>query len=236
MKIEQDTINHSQLILLLIGWFLGIASTLIFEVGKKFIEKREIKKAIKTELDELRLRLAAINLELTFRIGDIDLNYAKWIKPYYKLLYEGDTYAYLRKVPKITNTITHLPDNEFQNCLIDSRNRRRSNDMLTTAVVQKIELAYLKSKYGNISFFKEKLLLQFAQLQKELIGINECIDDIRYYHNKSFENLSNENQVIIEQNINSNTFNLRNSTKYLINLIEEILYQLSRTHSTLAIA
>jgi hypothetical protein len=222
-EINQNTVSYFEIILILFGWILGIISSLIIEKYKNYASRKEIMKGIKSELNELKLRLAATNLELTFRIGDISLEYAKWIKPYYKLLFEGETYSYLRTVPKITNPITNLSNEEFQNCLIISSQRSTNDNLITTPSVPKIELPYLENKYSSISLFKEKSVFKFAQLRKEIISINDCIDDVKYYHNKSFENLSETNRRIVEHNINTNISSIRNKTKHIIKLIEEIL-------------
>ncbi len=223
IEINQNTGSDFEIILIIIGWLLGMFSSLFIEKYKNYSKRKEVKKGIKSELNELRLRLAATNLELTFRIGDITLEYARWIKPYYKLLFESETFAYLRTVPKIDNPITHLPDDEFQRCLIISINRKKDSIVITTPSVPKIVLPYTDSNYGSISLLKEKLLFQIAQLKKDIISINDCIDDVKYYHNKTFEELSESNRKVVEYNIDKNVLSIRDKTKYIIKLIEEII-------------
>jgi len=218
--------SQKEIFFILLGWALGLSSSIILEKYKKRLIKNEIKIGIKNELHEFRLRLAATNLHLTTDRKDITLDYAKWIKPYYKILFETDIYDYMRKGPQIAKPITHLSDQEFLKCLIISKELGKNKLLITTPTFPKFRLTYLESNYNSIAYFGESISLNISQLKREIDNLNESIDDVRFYHNKTFETLSDNNRLIVEHNITDNIESLIRETKHLITLSGKIINKL----------
>lgn len=221
-----DMKTYMEILLILFGWALGMLSTLLFEMIKKNWAKIEVRKGFKSELEEFRLRLAAINMELKFRANDITLDYAKWVKPYYHTLFETDTFDYMRTVPKIDMTITNLSDEEFFNCLLISQERKLKTNLNSTPTIPKFELLYIDSKYESISLFGESFALTISQLKREIANINNYIELLEYNHKKTFESITDHQREIIEQNIQDTIGSITRETKYLIQLSEKIINQL----------
>ena len=99
--IFDETINGIILavILIIIGWALGILGTLINNKLTKRTSKREIKKGIQTELKELQLRLIGICFSTTTDHGNITMDWSEWMLPYFKNFMNTDEYDYMRDKP-----------------------------------------------------------------------------------------------------------------------------------------
>ncbi len=78
MLMEQLS-NNINYIPLLIGWVLGILSSLIVEKLKKRSLKKEIKIGIITELKELQLNLSSICFSTTIESRKISEEWSIWI-------------------------------------------------------------------------------------------------------------------------------------------------------------
>src|SRR6516165_7397452 len=85
------------------GWLAGLASPMIVEEFKRKRESRELKKALKIELMELRYRLAAAAYSIQMRFGTLNRELLNWIRPIVRD-YTGlnPTHGLLTKIDKIS--------------------------------------------------------------------------------------------------------------------------------------
>lgn len=67
-----------EVLLILLGWVLGMVSTLIVAVIQRKAQLAEINGAILAELDELRNGLAWMSFKIVARAGKVDRSYLSW--------------------------------------------------------------------------------------------------------------------------------------------------------------
>ncbi|MCK9424966.1 MAG: hypothetical protein M0Q21_02880 [Ignavibacteriaceae bacterium] len=222
MLTEEIAKNVIKYLPLAIGWLLGIFSAVVIEQIKKQILKQNIKRGIKTELRELSLRLAASCFKSILDCGAISEEWAKWFKPYYKILTESDEYDYLRDKPKPDKKIDTYCDKEFYEYLVFMQNKNRANE-LKTPVYPKIVLPYLDSNYNTISLLNDQFVKLISKLKRETIHINSDYEQVWFYHTKTFERITDINHSIAVNNIEDICKRILRKEKNIISLIEKII-------------
>lgn len=215
---ENNSINY---IPLLIGWLLGLASTLFIAIFSRYFRKKDIKKGVIIELKELQLRIAGICLLTTLKNSEVTDEWIKWIRPYFELLSESESFDYLRENPIKDFKISKFNDQEFSEFINFWNQQSLYSETKSTPSFPKISLPYLESNYNSVSLFSKKYQIKLSQLKREIVHINKEFDDISFYHAKTFENISDTNRTIVENNISQIINRIAKKTKSIVKLIEE---------------
>lgn len=223
--IFDETINGIILavILIIIGWALGILGTLINNKLTKRTSKREIKKGIQTELKELQLRLIGICFSTTTDHGNITMDWSEWMLPYFKNFMNTDEYDYMRDKPFTKMDISKSSFKRFYEILVAQQEESKLDESKSTMIFTKLISPYLDSKYGTISLFDEKYQMEITKLRRELISINEDFEQLQYYHYKTFDDIPENNRAVVSENIKIILKRISRKTKGIIKLIENIL-------------
>lgn len=215
------------IILIIIGWALGMLSSLIIPLIsdkiKKYISKKEVKRGINIELKELQLRLTGICWTTTTKYGDdISEDWANWMKPYYPTLIITDEYDYIRDEFIKRKDYSKYTDEVFFRILSEYQKREKSNNKKATPTITKMIIPYLESKFNTISLFKEEYQMEITKLRREIINFNEDCEQLKQYHFKTFDDVSDYNLTVIYNNKNEILKRISRKSKGLIKLIENI--------------
>src|SRR5262245_774118 len=79
----------TQISYILFGWVLGLISPSIVDLIKSYFRRREIKDALRIELEDLQFRLAISSFLLLQRYGELTKDFLIWIQPILEK-YSGD--------------------------------------------------------------------------------------------------------------------------------------------------
>jgi len=212
---------------LLLGWFLGIIGTVINEKLKRSSTKKDIKNGIKTELTELQIHLSSVCLLSVCEIGNFDKEFYHWLKPYFIKFYESAEFLIPKdikdKIPKITEM-----DDEFVFTLIQAAFVKNITTTLpTNFTYQNITTPYIDLKINDISLLKSSLQKVLFTLKRDINFMNGDINQIWFYHAKTFESISQNNLAVVNANIRSIYGRIARRSKIMVNKITEILEEIN---------
>src|ERR1035441_3196870 len=118
MTTEGNTSNTINYLTLIIGWVLGLISTIGFDYYRKTIIRREVKKGILSELKELKLRMVGMNYMTTLKYLTVTKEWTDWIKAYYEYITESDEYDYKKNIHDTKYKKAILNNDEFYKSLL----------------------------------------------------------------------------------------------------------------------
>src|SRR2546428_7651163 len=72
--------TYEKIVLIIVGWLLGLLGPAIVDSIRKRREAREAKTAIWTELQELQFRLVSTVSQLEMRYGNANKEFLAWLK------------------------------------------------------------------------------------------------------------------------------------------------------------
>lgn len=208
---------QQQVILILIGWLTGVLSTVGYEQYKRYLDGKNLKSAILSELKVLLPRLVCSCYVLITVSGKYNKEDLQWV--YDNLsMYEDKTIS-----TKITSIKEKLEiflkkNNISKNSTIDFKVAKSEVEF-----IKSITLSFSKESITNFSLLSEELRLIIFDIRTKVNTLNELADRIDFFFKQSFTpGMSSNNIEIIETNINSNyDFYLTNS-KMVVERIKEI--------------
>ena len=205
---------------LIIGWFLGIISSLIVDKIRQHSEKKKIKKGIITELKDNQLLLSSICYSTTADYGEFNTDFLTWWKPYYTRLIGSGDFDYLSRNKSLFDKLFEINEKElatYINVLRTNANPKPSN------IFKEIDTPYIDSKISAISFFNEEYQSNLFKIKREINFINHYANQIWYFFTKTFDNPGQENLAIINTNLNGMYSNIAKRSKGTVELIEKFI-------------
>ena len=208
---------QQQVILILIGWFTGVLSTVGYEQYKRYLDGKNLKTAILSELKVLLPRLVVSYYILIIKSKECNKEKLQWV--YDNLsLYEDK--AVSTKITSIKEKLEIFlkKNNISKNSTMDFKVAQPEVEF-----IKSITLSFSKESITNFSLLSEELRLIIFDIRTKVNTLNELADRIDFFFKQSFTpGMSSNNIEIIETNINSNyDFYLMNS-KMVVERIKEI--------------
>lgn len=210
---------------LIIGWLLGILSSLLVNLINKKIQKKEIKRGIISEIKDLQLRLIGTHFLTTLETKAYNEDWAIWFKPFFNRLVNSNEMNYVIDLKKDKDVLIKMTNAEFFTLCTISHNYKKSEYIISNQTFSKINLPFVDSNYHSISLFDEKFQLLITKLKHDICLLNHFYEQIWFYHSKTFDKLSNDNHMIIVGNINQIIPRICRMSMALIKLTEDILYK-----------
>jgi len=205
------------IISVLFGWFLGVLSTIGYEQYKRYLDGKNLKTAILSELKVLLPRLVLGYYLLIVKEGKCDKEKVQWV--YDNLsLYEDKTIA-----SRITSTKTKLK----KLLKLDDASIKSAIALLAGKIevedIKSIILSFNKESITNFSLLSEELRLIIFNIRAMINVLNELADRIDFFFKQSFvPGISSNNIEIIESNIKSNYVSYLETSKLVIERIKDI--------------
>lgn len=208
---------QQQVILILIGWFTGVLSTVGYEQYKRYLDKKNLKTAILSELKVLLPRLVLTYYTLIIKSRKYDKEKLQWVYDNL-LLYEDKTTAL--QITSIKEKLKKLL--KRNDISVDSG----TNFKVEQSEVEHIKNITLSFSKENITYFSllsdEFRLIIFDVITKVNI-LNDLADRIDFFFKQSFSpGMSSKNIEIIEDNIESNYNVYLMFSKVVVERIKEI--------------
>ena len=194
--------------MIVIGWALGLFSPIINDYFTKNQHKREIENGLLIELGEIRYRLMCSVYVINSHFGTIDNDLLEWFKSTnkdYRGVYQ-DT-----EVSKAITRLLGLPIEE-----IGTLSKANSGGGLG---VKKYETPFLDLKLSDLTIFDETFQNKILEIKSRLNLLNEEVETSRFYHEKTFDSLSDINRQIICQNLNGSYKNIAGTARRLADRI-----------------
>lgn len=215
---------QQQVILILIGWLTGVLSTVGYEQYKRYLDGKNLKSAILSELKVLLPRLVLIYYVLITESGKYNKENLQWV--YDNLSsYEDKTIA-----SKITSIKEKLEKLLEQNDI--STNSTIDFKVVKSEVehIKSITLSFSKESIVNFSLLSEELRLIIFDVRTKVNIMNELADRIDFFFKQTFvPEMSSKNYDIINNNIQSNYDDYLIQSKVVVERIKEV-FELKKKH------
>lgn len=208
---------QQQVILILIGWLTGVLSTVGYEQYKRYLDGKNLKSAILSELKVLLPRLVLSCYVLITTSGKYNKEDLQWV--YDNLsLYEDKTIA--SKISSIKEKLKKLLE---QNDISTNGTIDFKVDKSKVEHIKSITLSFSKESITNFSLLSEELRLVIFDVRTKVNIMNELADRIDFFFKQSFTpGMSSKNIEIIEYNIESNYNVYLMNSKVIVERIKEI--------------
>ena len=226
--MEENGFNYLiTLIPLVLGWLLGVLSSLTTEKIKKYSTKNEVKKGIKTELSELQIHLSSVCLVTTCQYGEFTRGFFNWVKPYCIKIFTSEKTHFENILGAEIPDISELSDDDLFNLIRDSHGNNNLETRLSAFTYQNVSTPYLDIKINHISLFTEKAQKLLITIKRDTNFVNNDIEQIWFYYSKTFDNITEENHRIINQNLENMYLRIGRRTRTMVNKINELFKEIN---------
>ena len=198
---------------LFLGWFLGLFSPIIIKLIEKPYKSSAIKNGIITELNEVKLRMALLVKTLSPQYFSFDKEMIRWLLPYVE---EHDRlYPWGKSMSEPLKQLLEADEKDLINMvsLVKEKDPEPGYRLIPYL------LPFLESQISSLTIFNLSFQKDLLKIKVKISLLNENITTSRFYYDKTFEDLTGNNNSIIKKNlIESYTIVARTSKK----LVEEI--------------
>lgn len=213
------TIDPNDSIVLILGWALGLLSTILLDWYRDWREGTIIKPALLEELHELRQRLVHHIFLIEKKHGTVNHEFITWAQSalkQYKGVNVNSTESLIQNLATILNLSKEEVDS-FAQAYKGVQNPQRR------AGLRKHSLPMLETNIGALRKFDPILRGKILEVKTRVGYLNELIDEARDYFKLSFEGgITPENYQIADQNLIETHIFYAACAKNIVNLIGEI--------------
>lgn len=195
----------------MLGWLLGIFSILIVDEVKRLFKKKDFKKGLSIEVQDIGYRLSGVVFLLYLRFGTYDRDLLNWM---FKIYSQYNDQKMLQRI----ETLLKSSDEEID---AYAKHMAQQKDVIARTL-KKYSLPFLESNMGSVSLLDMKLQRLVIQIRARLNSVNEEINLNRFYYEKTFDStLSDEKSETIKNNLSQSYQNI--SRQYRI-IVDQITY------------
>lgn len=213
---------------LILGWILAILGNVINEKLKRKSNKRDIRVGIKTEILELQIHLTAVCLKSVTLIGKFTKEYFLWIKPYFIKFFQSAEFIIPKEIRDTLPSINELDDEMLFNLINITFVKNATTNPATTFTYQTIITPYIDLKLNDISLFNTSIQKSIFSLKRDINFLNSDVNQIWFYHSKTFDNTTEENLELLKANLNIQYAKISRRSKIMVENIEGILKELNK--------
>jgi len=176
------------------GSLLAVLTPIISSRFSIHFQREEIKKAINSELDNLRLRMARLSFRMTSKYGNFNREFLVWFKEQVQ-----DTNGLLDLSSESKTSIEELiSSNEYRQNYIATTKSEKFNSVLSA----KYSLPFIESKLD----FTQHLEISYTRKILNILGhlkyFNEIVDESRWFFRQTFDtNMTKDNWDMIQANL-----------------------------------
>jgi hypothetical protein len=165
---------QQQLILILIGWFTGVLSTVGYEQYKRYLDRKNLKTAILSELKVLLPRLVLTYYTLIIKSRKYDKEKLQWVYDNL-LLYEDKTIAH-----QITSIKEKLKKLLKRNDISIDSDTNFKVDQSEVEHIKNITLSFSKENITYFSLLSDEFRLIIFDVRTKVNILNDLADRIDF--------------------------------------------------------
>jgi hypothetical protein len=215
---------QQQVILILIGWFAGVLSTVGYEQYKRYLDGKNLKTAISSELKVLLPRLVLIYFLLIIKSGKCDKEKLQWVYDNLSLYEDKTIETKIASTKEKLKILLKHDDANINNAIALLMEKPEVEH------IKSINLSFSKESITNFSLLSEELRLIIFDIRIKINTLNEMADRIDFFFKQSFEpGMSSNNIEIIDCNIKSNYDAYLKYSRLVVERIKEI-FELEKKH------
>ena len=182
------------ILLILLGWLLGLLGPTIIDAIKKRYRRIEISNTIINELKELQYRLTSCVFSINNRYGLVDHDLLKWALSVFEK-YDG-MYAD-EKLLQILESQLELTTDQ----LLEIGERMKSDGTMALSL-RKFSTPFIDHNLEKLSLLPASYQFFILEKKSQVTLLNELIDDTKFYFKMTFDSSvseTNHNIARIEQ-------------------------------------
>jgi hypothetical protein len=210
---------------LILGWFLAIIGNVINEKLKRKSTKSDIIIGINSELSELQIHLTAVCLTSASLIGQFTKEFFLWVKPYFIKFFESAEFIIPKEIRDKIPNVTEINDDVLFE-LINATLAKKSPAKTTSFTYQNVTTPYMDFKISDVSLLKPQIQKSLFTLKRDINFLNSDVNQICFYHSKTFDNPTQGNLELINANLDNLYARIYRRSKIMIENIEGVLKEL----------
>ena len=208
---------QQQVVLILIGWLTGVLSTIGYEQYKRYLDRKNFKTAILSELKVLLPRLVLAYYTLIIITRKYDKEKLQWVHDNL-FLYEDKTIA--SQIASLKEKLKELLKRNDISINSDTDFKVAQSEV---EHIKSITLSFSKENITYFSLLSDKFRLIIFDVRTKVNILNDLADRIDFFFKQSFSpGMSAKNIEIIEDNIESNYNVYLMYSKVVVERIKEI--------------
>lgn len=209
--MSEDTIE--KLLLLALGWLLGMLGPVVTEAIKRRRENSQVKVALAAELREVSYKLALGSYLVNLHFGTVDRSYLQWLQRV-TASYKGPSLVETRQ--RSFEIQLNLPDQKLAAWVQDQAGREGQN-----IVVQKIMVPLLDARVSSLWHIENRVQIILFDIRSNINLLNELVDRARYYTDLTFK-LEGGNYKLVVGNLESCHRQYAERARRIVSKIEEL--------------
>lgn len=207
-----DTVE--KLLLLALGWLLGMLGPAVTESIKRRRENQQVRVALAAELREVSYKLALANYLVHIHFGTVDKDYLQWLRGAIQG-YGGPSFV-KTTLPSIEMQLG-LPDDQFT-ALVQHQKAKAGRTINT----QKIVLPLLDARVSSLWYLEGPVQILLLDIRSSVALLNEIVDQSRYYNGLTFGKLDDANYELVVENSDACHMQYAERAKRIVNKIQEL--------------
>jgi len=203
-------------LLLLLGWFLGLLTPSITNKIQEEKKAKKIKNGILIETDELKILLATIIYQIESKFNNLNHELINYLLPFYKnyngvKLY-GNILSGLEKFKSMNENELLVLNQQF-----------KKKDLYKVLSLNKINLPYLKTKIHELPILDEELQRKLLNVLMLIDALNEDIEESKFFYKLTFDsNTSDTNHEIINSLIIEKQLFVAKQSRVILSKIDSL--------------
>ena len=203
-----------ELLILLVGWGLGLLSPLITNGIQARGKAKKLQQSILAEIDEFRIIMAGVIYSVKSNVNALDHELIAYLLPIYESSnsvkeYEG-MFNGLKEMQKVSPEDLHIAQMHYA-----------SHRFLS---LKKYDLPYLKAKMEELSGLDDKFQRRAFELLSLIMMFNEDIDLARDFHKLTYDaSILPERQQEIAEELMDQYDTIANRAKIILKKIDSLV-------------
>jgi hypothetical protein len=192
-----------EILLIALGWLLGIFGPPLTELVQSRRRRAQIRKSLFIELRELKYQLAMSAFMLASNDGALDKNLLEWVAP---IIRSAKGRREIPSMEEALKPLLKLDDDELRVISAASKGKWES------FYFGKYSLPFLSSQIASLYLFTPEFQRLALDINSKVLLLNEKIDFYRLNHEKTFDSSISDNSRTAVH------LNLTNTSQYIENL------------------
>lgn len=202
------------ILMLLLGWSLGILSPSITNKIQEKKKAKNIKQSILNEADEFRITMAAVLYQIKQRANSIDHELINFLLPIYK------KYSGIKQVNNVMHGLEKMQKMDSEQL----SKMQQNSGIYDSLSLKKYDLPYLKTKVHEISVLENEFQRKTLEFLFLLDTFNEKVEESRFFYKLTFDgSISDDNHHIASAELENSYSNVSEQAKLILMKINALL-------------
>jgi hypothetical protein len=214
-RYNTNEANITQVLYILFGWLLGLLSQPISLWIGSLYKRKQIKRAVMSELRGTAINLAMLCYRIQDHLGILEKPTVEWLRNLYLKYRDACPENILFALKKLSE----MPDQEFNHFaeLIKAPEGINLN-------IPSVSLPYLESVIDQLSVFNAGTQKKLMEIRNQVTMLDEEIANSRFLYKLTFDpNCMKVNSEIISNNLRNSQNEIQKRCRLIVEKIEDIM-------------